>query len=532
MRTVVVAALIAAALHASAWFFTHRVTAPPENETTFQSLSLAPYAKDQDPANGDVPTAEQIDHDLARIAPYTRAVRTYTTTGGPELVPMLAHRHGLAVSIGAWVDTNGEHSRREIEAAIELARTHRNVRAVLVGNEMLYRGDKTEDEIVAMIRHVRKRVKVPVSTGEIWSEWLKNPRLVNAVDFIAVHILPYWEGVPAEQAVSYALTQLDELRRTYPGKRIVVAEFGWPSNGANKFKAKADPVLQGQVIRQFLAEAHRRGIEYNVVEAFDQPWKNSENHGVGPYWGIFNADRQIKFPLTGVVENRTNRLLAVASLVVGFALTIAGLRRRRATFGHAFAYATAANALGVGLVMAGAYPFLNYMNWGIWIMWGLGSFLLLPLVLISLAKVHELAEVLLGVRPRRLLTPFGGRPPMARLPKVSVHIPAYREPPAMLKAALDAVAALDYPSFEVLVILNNTPEEEYWKPIEMHCKRLGERFKFVFLPRVAGFKAGAMNAALPFMAADAEIIAVIDADYVVHRDWLKDLVPHFADPQV
>ncbi|KAF0113202.1 MAG: Glycosyl transferase group 2 family protein [Rhodospirillaceae bacterium] len=102
----------------------------------------------------------------------------------------------------------------------------------------------------------------------------------------------------------------------------------------------------------------------------------------------------------------------------------------------------------------------------------------------------------------------------------------------MLKATFDAVAALDYPDFEVLVILNNTPEEEYWRPVESHCARLGERFKFIFLPKVAGFKAGAMNAALPFMAKDAEIIAVIDADYVVHRDWLKDLVPHFADPKV
>ncbi|KAF0113201.1 MAG: Glycosyl transferase group 2 family protein, partial [Rhodospirillaceae bacterium] len=175
-----------------------------------------------------------------------------------------------------------------------------------------------------------------------------------------------------DQAVPHAFRRLDELRHAYPGKRIVVAEFGWPSNGANELGAKADPILQGQVIREFLAETRRRGIEYNVVEAFDQPWKDFENHGVGPYWGVFDADRQIKFSLTGPVEEQTDRPLAGASLAAGLMLTLLGLLRRRVTFGHALAYALAAHALGVGLVMAVAYPFLNYMNGGIWVMWGLG----------------------------------------------------------------------------------------------------------------------------------------------------------------
>jgi cellulose synthase/poly-beta-1,6-N-acetylglucosamine synthase-like glycosyltransferase len=115
---------------------------------------------------------------------------------------------------------------------------------------------------------------------------------------------------------------------------------------------------------------------------------------------------------------------------------------------------------------------------------------------------------------------------------VSVHIPAYRENPRMLIETLDSVAALDYPNFEALVIVNNTPEEEYWRPIEAHCARLGERFKFVFLPKVDGFKAGALNKALEFMAPDAEVIALIDADYVVSPNWLKALVPAFANPKV
>src|SRR6195256_97639 len=157
--------------------------------------------------------------------------------------------------------------------------------------------------------------------------------------------------------------------------------------------------------------------------------------------------------------------------------------------------------------------------------------LLVPLVFIALARVEELAAVAFGRSPRRLIA---GPPPAADGfgPKVSIHIPAYREPPEMLKATLDAVARLDYPNFECVVVINNTPDPAFWLPIEEHCRALGERFKFINQDNVAGYKAGALRLALTQTAADADIIGVIDADYVVHPDWLKDLAPAFADPKV
>jgi cellulose synthase/poly-beta-1,6-N-acetylglucosamine synthase-like glycosyltransferase len=120
----------------------------------------------------------------------------------------------------------------------------------------------------------------------------------------------------------------------------------------------------------------------------------------------------------------------------------------------------------------------------------------------------------------------------ARTPKVSIHIPAYREPPAMLIQTLDSVARLNWPNLECVVVVNNTPDPAFWEPVEAHCRQLGDRFKFVFVDRLAGFKAGALRVALDHTAADAEIIGVIDADYVVHENWLKDLVPAFEDPTV
>jgi cellulose synthase/poly-beta-1,6-N-acetylglucosamine synthase-like glycosyltransferase len=174
----------------------------------------------------------------------------------------------------------------------------------------------------------------------------------------------------------------------------------------------------------------------------------------------------------------------------------------------------------------------------------LGLILLVPLILIAMARIDEIAAVAFGHAPRRLwgkaatLGKAGSSPGPApaddigAFPKVSIHIPAYYEPPEMLKQTLDAVARLDYPNFECVVIINNTPDPAFWQPIQDHCRSLGERFKFINAEKVKGFKAGALRIAMDRTAVDAEIIGIIDADYVVQPDWLKDLVPAFADPRV
>src|SRR6185312_6855782 len=142
-----------------------------------------------------------------------------------------------------------------------------------------------------------------------------------------------------------------------------------------------------------------------------------------------------------------------------------------------------------------------------------------------------IAAIAFGRAPRRLAI----SPPVAPAgyaPKVSIHVPACCEPPAMLCATLDAVAKLDYPNLQCVVIINNTPDPKFWEPVEAHCKTLGERFKFLRLEKHSGYKAGALRIALEHTAPDAEIIGILDADYVVDPDWLKDLVPLFADPRV
>ena len=159
-----------------------------------------------------------------------------------------------------------------------------------------------------------------------------------------------------------------------------------------------------------------------------------------------------------------------------------------------------------------------------------GGGLLVPLIMIMRRRIEELAAILFGTKPARLFTPGTSLP--EKLPLVSIHIPAYREPPEMLRQTLDSVAQLDWPNFECVVVINNTPDPALWEPVEDHCRLLGPRFKFVRDDRLEGFKAGALRLALEHTAPEAEIIGVLDADYVVRPDWLKDLVPAFADPAV
>lgn len=542
MRSTVFATLlaimVAAAAQVAVWHYAGVTVTPPDVDGPVQSLSFSPFGPNDDAEDGGTVAAERIDSDLGVLSDITSTVRIYSTTQGLDQVPELARKHGLYVSVGAWVDKDETRSREEIERAVALARENYNVRSVFVGNEAVMREDIEAEDLATLIREVKRRVSVPVTTGEVWHVWMDHPELVREVDFIAAHILPYWEEVPADQVLKVTFERYEMLRQAYPGKKVVIAEFGWPSQGYNNGAAIPGAAQQADLLREFLREARYRGVDYNIIEAFDQPWKVNEG-SVGAYWGLFDADRHLKFELEGPVEVHY-RPVAAGALALGALLTWVGLRRRQPTVPHAILYGLAANGFAAGIALAAAYPFSNYINWGTGIMWGSGLVMVLPLAIMTLVKVNEIGEVLLGRRPQRLIRVGADapvRPADKPWPMVSVHIPAYKEPPAMLNHTLDTVADLDYPDFEALVIINNTPEEKYWKPVAEHIEALNARlgkpvFKFVFLPKVAGFKAGAMTLALEHMDPRAEVIALIDADYAVDRAWLRDLIPAFDDASV
>ena len=537
MRTVAAVLAFVACVQAALWAFTRTDLSAPPVENQLASVSYAPFDASANPGEGDKTTAERIRADMKVFAPITRAVRLYSSTGGVELVPPIASEFGLHVTVGAWIDKDPKRNEREIASAIELARRNSNVKSIIVGNETIFRRDQSVPDLIKMIQRVKRSTSVPVSTGEIWHVWMDHPELVSQVDYIAAHILPYWEGFSGAQAVDQAMIVYDKLRQAYPGKRIVIAEFGWPSAGYNLKNAVPGRAEQALVLRNFISRAEAYGIQYNIVEALDQPWKIFEG-SVGPYWGLYDASRHAKFVWEGPITNPDHWRLGGIAILLSILLSLPILAIRGVTARQAALMAGGANAVGAWAAALFAYWHGHYFVPGALFALGLGTLLLIPLIIIALARVEEVAVVAFGARPRRLITPVQApalAPALASdaaAPKVSIHIPAYREPPAMLIQTLDALARLDYPNFECVLVINNTPEPALWQPVEAHCRTLGERFKFVRVDELAGFKAGALRLALERTAADAEIIGVIDADYVVHPDWLKDLVPAFCDPKV
>src|SRR6201987_4639487 len=181
-----------------------------------------------------------------------------------------------------------------------------------------------------MIKKVKSATNVPVTTGEIWNIWRDFPELASNVDFIAAHVLPYWENFSSAQAVDQAVYLYQLLREKFPGKRIVIAEFGWPRAGYNRLNADPGPFEQAVVLRNFVTRAEAIGMEYNIVEGIDQPWKFFEG-GVGPYWGVLKASREPKFSWTGPIVNPDYWKLATIALLVGILLSLPILALARPT---------------------------------------------------------------------------------------------------------------------------------------------------------------------------------------------------------
>src|SRR6516162_10390187 len=301
-----------------------------------------------------MPTDAEIDADLALLEGKVRAVRTYSVGATLADVPELAERHGLNVALGVWLDSHRDKNEEQLKAAIELANTHQNVVRVIVGNEVLLRGDLSLEELAKYLDRAREAITQPVGTAETWNTWLSHPELAQHVDFIGVHLLPYWEGVPVDQAVDYSLAQYRRLQKTFPHKPIVIAEIGWPSRGRTHESAVASEANEALFLRRFLRLAAKEQLIYYVMEAFDQPWKAYMEGPVGSYWGVYDVDRRPKFAFTApIVRVPEWHILAaisiaVALLVLGlFYLTSGTLRNRGRSFLAIVVYTAATLAVWV-----------------------------------------------------------------------------------------------------------------------------------------------------------------------------------------
>ena len=292
-----------AAIASAWWWMGADVPMPPSPLARGEKLycvSYAPFRGTQSPLNPPVQIETwQIDQDLAQLSQLTDCVRTYAIEFGLDRIPEIAKRHGMKVIQGIWLSGNPEKNRVEIDTAIRLAKQFPEViRALVVGNEVLLRGEMTAQDLAATIRNVKSQAGVPVTYADVWEFWLRYRDVFDAVDFVTIHILPYWEDFPISARDSAA--HVDSIRRkvvaVFPNKDILIGETGFPSAGRMRAGAEPSPSNQARVMHEIIALAKRDNFRVNVIEAFDQPWKRRLEGTVGGHWGLFDADsRMIKF---------------------------------------------------------------------------------------------------------------------------------------------------------------------------------------------------------------------------------------------
>ncbi len=294
------------------------------------SLSYAPFRVGQSPLKEVFPSTEEIDQDLRLMAKTTHAIRTYASDGRMGPIVQLAGKYGLKVTQGAWLGYNASDNRKEITALINAANSYPDViKRVIVGNEVLLRGEMKPETLIEYIRAVRKAVKQPVSYADVWSMYTKYPELIEEVDFITIHILPYWEDEPI--AVDAAARHIERAYRAVKkeaesivhGKPVFIGESGWPSRGRQRGDALPSVVNAARFIRALIHTSNENGFDYNIVEAFNQQWKSELEGVVGANWGLFSAKRKQIIPLTGPVYEHPDwfvRWLLATLLFVALAL--------------------------------------------------------------------------------------------------------------------------------------------------------------------------------------------------------------------
>ncbi|WP_338824823.1 beta-(1-6) glucans synthase [Bradyrhizobium septentrionale] len=386
LRTPLALLLISLAVIAAVWWWLATpitlVRAPIDPAAKLQCVSYTPFRGAQTPLDPttQIPV-EQIEQDLADLAKVTDCVRTYSIENGLDQVPGVAAKVGLKVMQGIWLGSNRFKNLQQIAIAVRLSKEYPGVvTALIVGNEVLLRGEMTAADLAGNIRAVKAAAgNVPVTYADVWEYWLKNREIYEAVDFVTIHILPYWEDVPIK--AKYAAVHVDDIRKrmavTFPGKEILIGETGWPSTGRMREGALPSRTNQARVVSEILDLAKREGFRVNLIEAYDQPWKRRLEGTVGGYWGLFDSiKRQVKYPPGVAISNYPAWKLQMAG---GMALSVATflvawltLRRRPWTPRPSawFAVAISATTAGTLLGIAGDKMYYESYGAGGWLHWG------------------------------------------------------------------------------------------------------------------------------------------------------------------
>jgi glucan 1,3-beta-glucosidase len=355
--------------------------APIDPNAKLQCISYAPFRDYQTSLSPATQVSrEQIAEDLAQLAKITDCIRTYATDLGLDQIPELAAKVRVKVIQGIWLGRDRQKNSTQISTGIRLAQQYpETITALVVGNEVLLHREMTASDLAAIIRSVKAQVSVPVTYSDVWEFWLRYRELYDAVDFVTVHILPYWENVPVP--AKFAAAHVDAIRRqmasAFPGKEILIGETGWPSEGRMRKSALPSRTNQARVISEILDLAQRENFRVNLFEAYDELWKQELEGTVGGSWGLFDSvGRTLKYPPGIPVSNfplwklQMSSGMALAILVFGAAWLTLRRKPRRRRLVSWFAVGISATTAGILFGVAAQKMFYESYGVGSWLLWG------------------------------------------------------------------------------------------------------------------------------------------------------------------
>ena len=367
------------------WWLATPVTlprAPIDAAAKLECVSYAPFRNDQTPHDQAlIVSPEQIAEDLRELAKVSKCIRTYSIDNGLDKVPELASRVGLKVLLGVWIGRDRAKNAHLVDIAVSLVRDHPGVvTAIIVGSEVLLRGEMIVSDLREIIRSVKPRVDVPVTYADVWEFWLRYREIGADVDFVTVHFLPYWEDFPprAEDAAAHVDGIRKQVAAAFPGKEILIGEAGWPSHGRMRDGALASRVNQARFISEILDRARRDNFRVNLFEAYDEPWKRRWEGTVGGYWGLFDSvDRKLKYPAGEAISNypfwKLQMACGLALCICVFGSALLTLKHRPSHPGLASWIAVAVSATVGGILLGVSADKMLHESYGYggWLLQGL-----------------------------------------------------------------------------------------------------------------------------------------------------------------
>ncbi|MCZ8355419.1 MAG: glycosyl hydrolase family 17 protein [Cyclobacteriaceae bacterium] len=262
-------------------------------QSGMHGLCFSPYEEGQNP--GDMLSEKQIRRRMEIIRPYIKWIRSFSCTEGNELIPKIAKEYGIKTMVGAWLGKDDKVNQQEVKNLIELAKEG-YVDIAAVGNEVLYRKDLTEDELLRFIEKAKKEINhIPVGYVDAYYEFDIKPRITEACDVILANCYPYWEGCHCDYSLLYIKDMFAKATRAAKGKKVIISETGWPSQGTNLHAAMPSYENFMKYFINIQTWSKQENIEIHYFSSFDESWKVGAEGDVGAYWGIWDKDEVLKF---------------------------------------------------------------------------------------------------------------------------------------------------------------------------------------------------------------------------------------------